>query len=100
MHKGPILNDIFLKLMDSQNFTLIDAISGYHNLKLDKKSPSLTIFLCKVCKCKYARLPFRTILVGDMNTGGIFKELPNAFGIADDIVIVGYDDDGTDHDST
>ena len=30
----------------------------------------------------------------------IFKELPNAFSIADDILIVGYDDIGADHDIT
>ena len=28
----------------------------------------------------------------------IFKELPNVFGIAEDILIVGYNDNGTDHD--
>ena len=30
----------------------------------------------------------------------IFKELKNVSGIADDILIAGYDDDGTDHDKT
>ena len=28
----------------------------------------------------------------------MFKELPNVLGIADDILIVGYDDGGADHD--
>ena len=27
----------------------------------------------------------------------IFKELPNVFGIANDILVVGFDDDGGDH---
>ena len=30
----------------------------------------------------------------------IFKNLPNVFGIADDILAVGYDCDGKDHDNT
>ena len=30
----------------------------------------------------------------------IFKDLPNVFGIADDILVVGYDSDGKDHDDT
>ena len=30
----------------------------------------------------------------------IFKGLPNIFGIADDILIEGYDVDGIDHDKT
>ena len=30
----------------------------------------------------------------------IFKDLLNVFGIADDILVVGYDADGKDHDDT
>ena len=30
----------------------------------------------------------------------IFKDLPNVFGIADTILVVGYDSDGKDHDDT
>ena len=30
----------------------------------------------------------------------IFKELPNVFGITDDILVVGYDNNGRDHDNT
>ena len=30
----------------------------------------------------------------------IFNDLPNVFGIADDILVVGYQADGKDHDKT
>ena len=30
----------------------------------------------------------------------IFKNLPNAFGITDDILVVAYDSDSKDHDDT
>ena len=30
----------------------------------------------------------------------IFEDLPNVFGIADDILVVGYETDGKDHDDT
>ena len=30
----------------------------------------------------------------------IFKDLPNVLGIADDILVVGYDSDGKDYDET
>ena len=30
----------------------------------------------------------------------IFKDLPNVFGIVDDIIVVGFDSDGKDHDKT
>ena len=33
-------------------------------------------------------------------TDKIFKELPNVSGIADDILVVGYEADGKDHDET
>ena len=29
----------------------------------------------------------------------IFNDMPNVFGIADDILAIGYNDDGTDHDA-
>ena len=29
-----------------------------------------------------------------------FNDIPNAFGIADDILVIGYNKDGTDHDET
>ena len=28
----------------------------------------------------------------------IFNDMPNIFGIADDILVIGYDEDGKDHD--
>ena len=27
----------------------------------------------------------------------IFSDMPNVLGITDDILVIGYDDDGTDH---
>ena len=30
----------------------------------------------------------------------IFNDMPNIFGIADDIFVVGYEDNGRDHDDT
>ena len=30
----------------------------------------------------------------------IFNDMPNVFGIADDILVVGYEDNGRDHDET
>ena len=30
----------------------------------------------------------------------IFSDMPNIFGISDDILVIGYDEDGADHDAT
>ena len=35
VHKRPTLNNIFLKVNNAEYLSLIDASSGYHNLKLD-----------------------------------------------------------------
>ena len=37
IHRGPTLNDILPKLTGVKYMSIIDASSGYHNLKLDKK---------------------------------------------------------------
>ena len=75
--------------------------SGYHNLKLDDKSSYLTIFACQFGR--YKRLPFGAVPAGDVfqrKIDEIFKDLPNVFGSADDILVVGYDVDGKDHENT
>ena len=38
VHRGPTLNDILPKLNNVKYMSIIDASSGYHNLKLDKKN--------------------------------------------------------------
>ena len=37
VHRGPTLNDILPRLVGMEYLTLIDANSGYHNLKLEEK---------------------------------------------------------------
>ena len=91
----------FPKLNNVKYLSLIDASSGYHNLKLEERSSYLTTFTCQFCSYRYKRLPF-----GEAPTDNtfqwkieeIFKNLPNVFGIADDILVVCYDSDGKDHD--
>ena len=38
VHRGPTLNDILPRLNNVKYMSIIDASSGYHNLKLDEKS--------------------------------------------------------------
>ena len=100
IHRGPTLNDILPKLNNVQNMSIIDASLGYHNLKLDKKSLYLTTFACQFGW--YNQLPFRAVPLGDMfqcKIDKIFSAMPNIFGIADDILVVGYDENGAYHDA-
>ena len=103
IHRGPTLNNILPKLNNARYLSLIDASSGYHNLKLDKKSFYLTTFACQFGRYRYKQLPFGAAPVVNMfqhKTNKIVNDMPNIFGIADDILVIGYDDDDTDHDAT
>ena len=81
--------------------SIIDASLGYHNLQLDTKSSYLTTFTCPFGRYWYKHLPFGAAPVGNMfqyKINKIFNDIPNVFGITDDILVIGYDEDGTDHD--
>ena len=83
--------------------TIIDVSSGYHNLKSERKSSNLTPFTCQFGMYRFIKLPFGVALAGDMyqrKINEIFKGLPNIFGKAYDILIVGYDDNGRYDDRT
>ena len=81
--------------------SIISASSGYHNLKLDKQSSYLTTFACPFGRHRYKCLPFGAVPAGDMlqhKIDEIFNDIPNVFGIADNILVLGYDKDRADHD--
>ena len=101
VHRGLTCNDIFPKLNNVNYLSLIDASSGYNDCKLDERLSYLTTFMCPFGKYRYKRLSFGAAATGDMfqhKIDEIFKNLPNLFGIAQNILVVGYDTDGKDHD--
>ena len=82
---------------------LINAISGYHNLKLDERSLYLTMFSCPVGRYGYIRLPFRGAPARDVfqkKINELSSGMPNAFDTADDIAIIVFDEQGKNHDKT
>ena len=103
VHRGLTLHNILPKLNNAQYLSLIDLSSWYHNLKVDEISSYLTTSICQLGRYRYERLLFGAAPAGDMlqrKIYEIFKDLPNVFGIADDILVVGYDIGGKDHDDT
>ena len=101
IHRGPTLNDILPKLNNIQYMSIINASLGYHSLKLDRQSSYLTTFVYPFGRYRYKWLPFGAVPAGDMfqcKMDKIFNDMPNVFGIADDILVIGYDKDGADHD--
>ena len=103
IHRGTTLNDILPKLNGVKYMSIIDASLGYYNLQLDTKSSYLTTFARPFGRYQYKCLPFGAVPVGDMfqcKIDEIFNDMPNIFGIVDDILVIGYNEDGTDHDTT
>ena len=102
IHRGLTLNDILPKLNNVKYMSIIDASLGYHNLQLDTKSLHLTAFICLFGRYHYKCLPFGTAPVGDMfqhKIDEIFSDMPNMVGIMDDILVIGYGENGADHDA-
>ena len=82
--------------------SIIDASSGYHNLKFDEKSSYLTMCACPFEQYWYKHLSFRAAPVGDIfqhKIDEIFSDMPNVFGIMGVILVIGYNKDGADHDA-
>ena len=101
VHRGPTLNNILPKLNNVQYMSVIYVSLGYHNLKLDEKSSYLTTFAWPFGQYFYKQLPFGGAPVGDMfqcKIDEIFSDMPNVFGIADEILVIGYNENGADHD--
>ena len=102
IHRGPMLNNISLKLSNVQHMSITVSSSGYHNLKLHEKSSYLTTLACPFGWYWCMHLPFGVVPVGNMfqqKIDEIFSDMPNVFGIADNIIVIGYDVDGADFDA-
>ena len=83
--------------------SIIDASSGYRNLKLDEKSLYLTTFACPFGQCQYKQLPFGAVhhWVTCSNAKLMRYSLIclNVFGITDDSLVIGYNNNGADDDA-
>ena len=97
----PTLEDVLPKLNGAKCFSILDARSGYWNIKLDQESSLYTTFNSPFVRYRFLRLPFGLICAQDVfqrKVGETFGDLPGVTGIADDIVVHGYNSDFSDHD--
>ena len=100
IHRGPILNDILPKLNNVKYMSIIGVSLGYHNIQLDTKSSYLITFACPFGRYQYKHLLFGAVPACDMfqhKIDEIFNDTLNIFGIADNILVIGYNKDGADH---
>ena len=91
-HHTPTIDEILPKLNGAQYFSIVDARSGYWNIKLDHQSSLYTTFNSPHGRYRFLRLPFGLICAQDIfqkKVDEVFGDLPGVTGIADDIVISG-----------
>ena len=99
----PTLEDILPKLSGAKSFTILDARSGYWIVKLDRASSLLTTFNTPFGRYCYNRLSFGLSSAQDVfqeRVDEIFGDVPGCTDIADDLIIAGWKEDGSDHDAT
>ena len=99
-HCTPTLDDVLPKLNGAKYFSIVDARSGYWNIKLDHASSLYTTFNSPHGRYRFLQLPFSLICAQDIfqkKVDETFGDLPGVTGIADDIVIYGCD--LADHDA-
>ena len=91
-HYTQVLEDILPQLQGASVFTILDARSGFWNVKLDDKSKLLTTFSTPYGRYCFRRPPFALISAQDVfqkKVDQIFEDLPGVIAIADDIVVFG-----------
>ena len=98
-HCTQVLEDILPQLQGASVFTILDARSGYWNVKLDDESKLLTTFNTPYGRYCFRRLPFGLIsaqYVFQKKVDQTFEDLPGVIAIADDIVV--FDKTEAEHD--
>ena len=101
-HYTPTLDDVLAKLNGAKYFTILDARCGYWNVKLDEESSYYTTFNTPFGRFRFLRLPFGVSCAQDIfqkKVDETFGDMPGVAGIADDVVIFGHQEDGSDHDA-
>ena len=94
-------DDIAHMLADAVIITATDCTKGFWHEALDEESSYLTTFGTEFGRFHFTVMPFGISVAGDVfqrKHDTIFGNLPQVACIADDIIVVGYKDDHSDHD--
>ena len=88
----PTFTDIVTKLTQAKYFTVLDAKSGYWNIKLTEKASYLTTFNTEFGRYRFLRMPFGIVSAQDEFQKKIDEMLESMDGvtaIVDDILVYG-----------
>ena len=93
--------DIAHLLVNAKVITVTDCSKGFWYGELDEYSSFLTTFNTEFGQFRFTGMPFGVNIAGDVfqhMLDEIFGRLMNVMCIADDIMVVGYKEDHSDHD--
>ena len=102
-HSAKLVDDILHRLNGAKWFTVVDSTSSFFNHKLDEESSKLTTFGTPFGRYRYLRMPMGACLSSDIyqyKVDGHLDGIKNCTAIADDIIMYGFKDDGSDHNET
>ena len=88
----PTVEEISAKIPDAKVFTVLDAKSGYLQMKLDYESSLLTTMNTPIGRYRWLKLPFGIKLAPEMYQRSMYEMLEgidHAYAIVDDILITG-----------
>ena len=101
IHRGPTVSDVLSRLSGATYFSLLDATSGLWNCELDEESSKLTTFATPYGRCRFKCLSFGLFCAGNLlqaKIDEIFSDMRDfAQGIADNILVIGFEKDRSDH---
>ena len=95
-------DDITHLLADACIITTTDCTKGFWHQPLDEESSYLTTFGTEYGRFRFTIMPFGITVAGDVfqrKLDTIFGNLSQVACIADDIIVVGYKADHSDHDT-
>ena len=96
-----MVDDILHNLNGATFFSVVDSTSLFYNHKLDEEFSKLTTFGIPFGRYRYLRMPMGASLSSDMyqyKVDSHLENIQNFMAIADDIIMFGFKDDGSDHD--
>ena len=98
-----MVDDVLHNLNCAKFFSVVDSTSSFYNHKLDEESSKLTTFGTPFGRYRYLRMPMQASLSSDVYQYKVdthLENIQNFMAIADDIIMFGFRDDGSDHHRT
>ena len=100
-YKYMVPDELSSKLAGATAITVVDFSKGYWHEELTEESSLLTTFNCSLGRYRFTRMPFGISGASDVfqhKLDECIGDIRNVHCIADDIMIVDYETDHSDHD--